>query len=272
VLVVFYPNVYFYLWILLSSAYTPPMAETLEQILEKTKRVILEKQGQVHSLLRDLAELVPDGDKLAIEGYFAARVRGGKSSFSPLAELGVGIVSRGSAGSGVGSGAIYAEMTKRQAVNEVLLKAGRPMNTLEVYQELVRGGYPFSGRDPLTVFRTEIYKYADRHDRGLFIVAADYSIFRAGNGGGRKLLAQGCSGVPVFLGGTSDLAALEGGLARLGLLDDCDSVADAEFAAEVPGAEETALDVDEVLALERDVLRGFGVFDPDVVVGGSEGG
>ena len=46
------------------------MGETLEQRLENKKRIVLEKQGQIHSLLNELSELVQDGDRLAIEGYF----------------------------------------------------------------------------------------------------------------------------------------------------------------------------------------------------------
>src|SRR5271165_5085709 len=106
------------------------MGETLEQILEKKKRVVLEKQSLIHSLLKELSGLVQDGDKLAIEGYFGLRGGGsGKSSFcAGLTEVASGIgesndhsalpVSLASKGNRRGGALLngdtmYAEMTKR---------------------------------------------------------------------------------------------------------------------------------------------------------------
>jgi hypothetical protein len=262
----------FYLVLLNSCAYTPPMGETLEQILDKKKRVVLEKQSLIHSLLKELSSLVQDGDKLAIEGYFRLRGwGGGKSSFcAGLTEVASGIeessahsalpVSLASKGNRRGGALLYgdkmyAEMTKRDAVNHVLLRAARAMTTVEVYEELVKGGYPFSGKDPMAVFRTEIYKYADRAERGLFIVASDFARAHSKNGSGRweahefedggvyrEEFFEGRRWPVIIFESALDVAALEeglgdfGGFGGLGVFGDSESWDKNEVSEVVEGA------------------------------------
>jgi hypothetical protein len=293
---------FFYLWLLSACAYTPPMGETLEQRLENKKRIVLEKQGQIHSLLSELSELVQDGDRLAIEGYF--RIRGwgtGKSAFFWEIAPRTGNSCNGWR---MAPDKIYFEMTKRDAVNEVLIKAARPMTTVEVYEELVKGGYPFSGKDPLAVFRTEIYKYADKADRGLFVVSADYVRAQRKNGsidrethldgnadgdgefneafGHIGQVGQRQRAMVLLLEGHLDVAALEEGLGDLRGLNGYSGVSalgelegweEEEFLARwADGAAEGGPDAETVLELEKVLeelgdlgeLVGFGMSEEDI--------
>jgi hypothetical protein len=158
------------------------MGATLEQILEKTKCLVLEKQERVHSLLRELGRLVPHGDALAVEAYFSGRDGQGGGTGAACEGADGGVVPAGADKKNGEGSAIYAGVRKREAVRQVLLKAAVPMTVAEVYRALVEGGYPFSGRNPFGAFRTEIYKYAVRVERGRFVAGGDSTAL--GDGGG----------------------------------------------------------------------------------------
>lgn len=207
------------------------MSGALIQTIDRNKRIALVKEEQCYRLLRDLAELVKHGDRLAIEGYLR------ESGFKGFVVWGgaEGFEENGSSRSRF----IYSDMVKRDAVNDVLIRAGRAMTSVEIYEELVKGGYPFTGRDPLMVFRSEIYKLAAKAERGKFVPLAEY------------LERDRLNGDLTCLNGDFDGADSEAALTFFGL----DSVRDLEFTSS-EFSTESALDGDcvgeLVLCLETD--------------------
>lgn len=170
--------------------------------IENNKKIALVKEDQCHRLLTDLAALVKEGDRLAIEGYL--RLSGSKGVLIWQASNGSG------ENGGSGHRLIYAEMVKKAAVNHVLVQAGRPMTSVEIYEALVRGGYPFTGRDPVTVFRSEVYKLAAKApEKGKFVPLPQYM--------DRTGLVEGANGSGSYIDGDMDAGAMDEALAFFGL-------------------------------------------------------